>query len=330
MDEAARIREMLREHPLGMNIKEIAEAVGLSRNSAAKYLDVLTATGQLDVRQIGNAKLYYHSPRVPVKNLLGLTREMIVMLDRHLRIVQSSDSFNDFVGSHRAQVLGSRLSRLNVPVLSENEETGLASLINGGPARAGEVQLVKNGDPVYLSARFVPVVFDGGDPGITVMFDNITAQRNAELALAGNERFLYTALQVFPAAAFLIDRNHTVIVWNRALEIMTNLKAEDMEGTSLPWKAFYTGSRPCLADILLDGDAARLEQLYGNECRASPNRATGCETTEFFPALGPRGRWLHCTATVIRDIHGNPAGAIETIEDVTDMQQRKSGVNPVS
>jgi len=66
-DEEARIREVLREQPLGMNIKEIAGAVGLSRNSAAKYLDVLAATGHLEVRQIGNAKLYYLSRRVPAR-----------------------------------------------------------------------------------------------------------------------------------------------------------------------------------------------------------------------------------------------------------------------
>ena len=95
-----------------MNIKEIASAIGMSRNSVAKYLDVLTATGQLDVRQIGNAKLYYLSHRVPVKDLLQITHEMIVMLDGYMRIVQASDSFIAFIGCSREQVQGSRLSRL--------------------------------------------------------------------------------------------------------------------------------------------------------------------------------------------------------------------------
>ena len=262
-DEETKIREVLREQPLGMNIKEIAGAIGMSRNSVAKYLDVLTATGHLDVRQIGNAKLYYLSHRVPVKDLLQLTHEMIVMLDGYLRIVQASDSFIAFIGCSREQVLNSRLSRLPVPVLSEKEESDLSVLLNGGPAWKKEIRLVKNGSPVYLAARFVPAVFDGGNPGITVMFENITGQRQAEIALMENERFLFNILQVSPTPKFLIDRNHKVVFWNRALEIMTKLKAEDMMGTTLQWKAFYPGPRPCLADVLLDDDAARAGQHTG-------------------------------------------------------------------
>jgi PAS domain S-box-containing protein len=147
-----------------MNIKEIAGALGMSRNSAAKYLDVLAATGYLEVRQIGNAKIYYLSRRVPARNLLQLTREMIVMLDGHMRIVQSSDSFTGFIGSARERVQGRRLSQLSVPFLSEKEETTVSGLLTGGSAWTKEIRLVLNGNPVYLSARFVPVVFDGGIP----------------------------------------------------------------------------------------------------------------------------------------------------------------------
>jgi len=329
-DEEERIKEALQKQPLGMNIKEIAEAIGMSRNSVAKYLDVLAATGHLDVRQIGNAKLYYLSPRVPVSNLLRLTHEMIVILDGTMRIVQSSDSFNAFIGSSWDTVLGSRLSRLPVPVLSEKEEAELSRLFNGGPVWAKEIRLVKNGNPVYLTARFVPVVFEGGNPGITVMFENITEQRRAEIALAENERFLFTVLQVSPTPKFLLDRNHKVIFWNRALEILTKRKAEDMIGTTHHWKAFYPESRPCLADLLLDGDAALFGRLYGNNGKTLPGPGVPGECTEFFPALGPGGRWLQCTATLIRDSHGNLTGAMETLEDVTEAKQREFRIDPGS
>lgn len=145
-----------------------------------------------------------------------------------------------------------------------------------------------------------------------------------------NERFLFNVLQVSPTPKFLIDRNHKVVFWNRALEIMTKLRAEDITGTTLHWKAFYPEPRPCLVDLLLDGDAARFEQLYGTECIPRNDPDHTCETTEFFPTLGPGGRWLRCTATVIRDSHGNLTGAMETIEDVTDVKQREFRVDPVS
>jgi PAS domain-containing protein len=329
MDEEARIRDVLQKQPLGMNIKEIAAAVGMSRNSAAKYLDVLTATGHLDVRLIGNAKLYYLSHRVPVQNLLQLTHEMIVVLDGSMRIVQSSDSFIAFIESARDRVMGSRLSRLIFPILSEKEEADLAVLLKGGQTWTKEIRLVKKGDPVYLAARFVPVIFEEGNSGITVMFENLTEQRRAEIALAENERFLFNVLQVSPTPKFFIDRNHKVVFWNRALEIITKLRAEDIIGSSLHWKAFYPEIRPCLVDLLIDRDAVRFEQLYGRGSIPQILDNT-CEMTELFPCLGPGGKWLRCTATVIRDSQGNLTGAMETFEDVTDKKQREFRVDPGS
>jgi PAS domain S-box-containing protein len=310
-----------------MNIKEIAGAIGMSRNSVAKYLDVLTATGHLNVRQIGNAKLYYLSHRVPVQDILQLTREMIVMLDGYMRIVQSSDSFAAFIGCSREQVPGSRLSRLPVPVLSETEETNLAVLLTGGPAWTKEIRLVKNGSPVYLSARFIPSVLEGGNPGITVLFENITEQRRAEIALRENERFLFNILQVSPTPQFFINLNHKIVFWNRAMEIMTKLKEEEVMGTTLQWKAFYPDPKPCLADVLLNDNATRSGQLKGKENIIPQNPEKPAETTEFFPAAGPCGRWLRCTATLIRDTNGNITGVMESIEDVTDVKQREFQVD---
>jgi len=245
-----------------------------------------------------------------------------------MRIVQSSDSFADFIGSAQDQVLGSRLSRLAVPVLSEKEEAELAALLHGGPAWAREIRLEKTGTPVYLATRLISVVLDGGDPGVTVLFANITEQRQAQLALMENERFLSTVLQLSPTPTFFIDRNHKIVLWNRALEIMTKINAEEMVGTSSPWMAFYTEERPCLADILPDGDASRFERLYGNQGRISHNSEITWETTGFFPALGKGGTWLCCTATVMRDSCGNHTGAIEMLEDVTGAKQHVSHVDP--
>jgi PAS domain-containing protein len=132
---------------------------------------------------------------------------------------------------------------------------------------------------------------------------------------------------VSPTPKFLIDRNHKVVFWNRSLEIMTKLRAEDIMGTSLHWKAFYPEPRPCLVDLLLDGEAPRQGDLPGKKPPASPYPGDCCESTQFFPSIGPSGKWLRCTATVIRDSHGNLTGAMETFEDVTDVKHREFRVD---
>jgi PAS domain-containing protein len=121
------------------------------------------------------------------------------------------------------------------------------------------------------------------------MFDTITEQRSAEIALMENERFLFNVLQVSPTPEFLLDRNHKVVFWNRALAIMTRLRAEDMTGTNHQWKAFYPDPRPCLADILIDGDTTRLGQLFRKESPVPPSPGDSCESTRFSLPLAPAG-----------------------------------------
>ena len=46
MINLARILELIKENPRGLNIHEIAALTGVSRSAAAKYLDVLTSSGK--------------------------------------------------------------------------------------------------------------------------------------------------------------------------------------------------------------------------------------------------------------------------------------------
>jgi len=113
-----------------------------------------------------------------------------------------------------------------------------------------------------------------------------------------------------------------VVFWDRALEILTGFKSEEMVGTKLHWKAFYPDARPCLADLLVDGDTERIRDYYHGVCRKTPLVDGGYECTDFFPRLRPAGKWLHVTASVTRDPAGNITGAMETVEDVTDQKKR--------
>jgi PAS domain-containing protein len=122
---------------------------------------------------------------------------------------------------------------------------------------------------------------------------------------------------------FFIDRNHKVVFWDRALEIMTGIKSEEIVGTDQQWRCFYKEKRPCLADLLIDGNHARIPELYGPACTTTAATDNTCEFTAFFPYAGNGGRWLHVTASVMRDSAGNLTGAMETLEDVTDKKQRE-------
>lgn len=326
-DEESRIKALLRQQPLGMNIKELSAALGMSRNSVAKYLDVLTASGHLEVRQIGNAKLYYLSRRVPAAHILNLSHEMILILDENLKIVRANDSFIGFIGTPRDQVLGLRLSGLALPLLSDNEEAELIALIRGGPTWKKEIRLLKQNKEIYLAARFIPTIFEGGSFGIAVMLEDISEKVLAESAVKENEWIFHTIFQGSQIPKFFINTNHKIVMWDRALEIMTKIKSEEVLGTNQQWRIFYTEERPCLADFLVEMKYDQIELEYQGKCRKLSPVDNTYEVTAFFPALGTDGKWLRLTASTVRDSQGNLMGAMETIEDITVQKKKEFRVD---
>ncbi|NPV03867.1 MAG: PAS domain S-box protein [Syntrophaceae bacterium] len=149
-----------------------------------------------------------------------------------------------------------------------------------------------------------------------------TAQVPGTVDLDGSAQLLRSVLQGSPVAKFVIGRDHRVVHWNRALEELSGIPAREVMGTSDHWRAFYrSGARPCLADLLVDGDYKAIETWYAGKCRRSPLIEEAYEATDFFPELGEGGRWLRFTAALIRGVGGEVLGALETLEDITEAKR---------
>jgi len=73
-----------------------------------------------------------------------------------------------------------------------------------------------------------------------------------------------------------------------------------------------------MADLLVAEAKEGIEKWYEGKCRKCNLIEEAYEATDFFPYLGEKGRWLRFTAAVLRDSTGEPAGAIETLEDITE------------
>jgi PAS domain S-box-containing protein len=149
------------------------------------------------------------------------------------------------------------------------------------------------------------------------VFLDITDRKRAEAGLRESEQKLKATVHGSPIPQFVIDRDHRVVYWNKALEEISGLKAEDMVGKDNYWSAFYKDKRPCMCDLLVDGNAESIPEWYGAQCHKSLLAADAFEVTDFFPHLGNGGKWLFFAAAPIKDSEGNIIGAVETLEDVT-------------
>ncbi|PKL73034.1 MAG: PAS domain-containing sensor histidine kinase, partial [Methanobacteriales archaeon HGW-Methanobacteriales-2] len=127
-----------------------------------------------------------------------------------------------------------------------------------------------------------------------------------------------------PLPQFVIDSDHKVVYWNRALEEYSKLNATDILGTDNHWKAFYNSKRPCMVDLLVDEDIDGLAYWFLDNYKMSELVEGAYEGEHFSPHMGKGGKYLHFTASAIKDHEGNVIGGLESFEDIT---QRKIAEN---
>ena len=154
--------------------------------------------------------------------------------------------------------------------------------------------------------------------GAIETLEDVTDRKLAEEALRENEQRLKAILEGSPIPTFVIDTDHRIIYWNRALEEMSGISAQEVIDTDQHWRAFYDEKRPCMADLLVDRHLDDIPIWYEGKYTKSKLIEDAYEATDFFPYLGNSGKWLRFTAAALRDSHGSFIGAVETLEDITD------------
>jgi len=152
----------------------------------------------------------------------------------------------------------------------------------------------------------------------------------AEEAFRKSEEKLKNILHGSPIPTFVIDNIHRVIYWNRALEEYSGIKSKDIVRTDRHWKAFYDEKRPCMADLLLDGKIDDIPQWYPGKYMASDLIEGAYEAIDFFPRMGPSGKWLYFTAAPLKDSEGRLIGAVETLQDITETKKAEEQIKLLS
>ncbi|NNF98369.1 MAG: PAS domain S-box protein [Desulfobacteraceae bacterium] len=153
---------------------------------------------------------------------------------------------------------------------------------------------------------------------------SIAEQRNTDSKkirndLMASERAMAQIVQGSTIPTFVINSNHMVTHWNKACEVLTGYKADEIVGTDQHWKPFREQARPIMADLILDGvDEEKVWHYYGTKWKKSSLIDGAYEAEEYFSNLGDNGKWLFFTAAPIRVNDGRIVGAIETLWDRTE------------
>ena len=135
-----------------------------------------------------------------------------------------------------------------------------------------------------------------------------------------DQQILRSIIQSSPIPTFVISTDHKILHWNKALEGLSSIKANQVIDTDQQWRAFYSSPRSCMADLILKDKIDNSSSLYSGAVTKSKVLKDAYEVTEFFPDLGEKGKWFRITSACIKDSSGRVFGAMETLEDITEQK----------
>ena len=180
-----------------------------------------------------------------------------------------------------------------------------------------EFRIVKPcGEKRWIMASSLPKqVNEGTDKVWYGCLEDITDRKQADLVLRESRQQLLDIIAFLPDATLVVDREGRVLAWNRSMEVMTGVKAEDMIGKgdfeyALP---FYGERRPILIDLALHPGREE-DQRYA----ALQQDADITYGEAFAKGLNSQNSYLAATASVLRNSKGEVTAAIECIRDSTE------------
>lgn len=98
-DIHSKILKVIKSYPSGIQMEEIAEKLGLTRHTIAKYLEILRAEGKIHYHKIGRSKIWKEISTITTIRLLSMDD-----LDGILKIVEKVEKQKDRESGHIEQL----------------------------------------------------------------------------------------------------------------------------------------------------------------------------------------------------------------------------------
>ncbi|NLI92461.1 MAG: PAS domain S-box protein [Peptococcaceae bacterium] len=139
--------------------------------------------------------------------------------------------------------------------------------------------------------------------------------KNAQSTGVFKDKLTEEIIDFLPDPTFVVDKDGRITAWNKAIEEMTGMPAQQMLGKgnyqyALP---FFGERRPMLVDLIMDKTDI-VAGFYPNVMTEGKAKAH----EGLVPALKGKKVFIRCKATPLLDKEGNIIGAIESIRDITE------------
>lgn len=255
------IKQVLKENPNGLTVKETSEKADINRNSAAKYLEILTIAGQVERKEVGPAKLYKLSDNVPLNMMLDYSSDSIIVIDKSLKIVQANENFIEKFDIKKKNILNEKIDHLELPLFKKDIEDDsipsfpdesiipeIQSALNENEQRTTEVSLDIESKKSYLEIDMIPTSLYNGDSGLTMIIKDITKRKEAELRcekynkrlqeivekrtkeIKRNKEMMQTLINAADDSIYMVDEDCRYIIVNDELASRLGTEKEQIIG----------------------------------------------------------------------------------------------------
>jgi PAS domain S-box-containing protein len=228
--ELVQIQRLLKAHPRGLTITDIAKEMNINRNSVARYMDVLTVSGQVEMRALGPAKVFYLSQRVPISAMLNFSSDHIMALDKDLKIIQISDNFSKILNIQREAILGLDIEDFPNPVFTSQEMHSRVKEAFDGKEVTFETKFQVDEREIYFDIKLLPTTFDDGSIGLTWILHDITERKQIEEKLRESEERFRSLTESTSDWIWEVDQNNIYTYVSPKVKELLGYEQEEVIG----------------------------------------------------------------------------------------------------
>ena len=146
--------------------------------------------------------------------------------------------------------------------------------------------------------------------------DALDREQLRSRTLVESKKYIDTLVEKSPLPTFVVDLEHRVIQWNRACQKMTGIPTEEIIGKRVP-VSLYVDNQRSLADIMIEDPDSIINKFSSSI--VSKTDSGFFEVGVPFPGI-KEGMQANVAVAPILDINGVIKGAIEIIQDVTNVE----------
>ena len=173
-EEIKRITDLLGQNPAGLTIEQVSRQLSINRTTAAKYLNFLIASGQIKKRNLGPAKIFTLSSRLPMANFLNLWQDGIVVLSNELVIQQINDPLLSLLSLNREGLMGERIDKSPLALYVDPVAQDLLEKArDGGQEQLHLATFMIGKREVKFRMKMIPLALEHGGRGLGLIYEQL-------------------------------------------------------------------------------------------------------------------------------------------------------------